>query len=85
MGLTTAFTNFLKNPKRVIQVFLMKIAQVIHLFLVTITCHRFFKNRNIRKSGSGIPQPEYYNTWSDIKSEITSLKLIYVNDLSKRF
>ena len=85
MGLTTAFTNFVNNPSRMIRVWIMKITQIIYLFLSTITCGCFFKNRNVRKPYTGIPQPKYYNTWSDIQAGVTLFKLMYVNDLSMQF
>ena len=85
MGLQTAFLNFLNNPTRIIRILVMKFTQVVYLLFSTITFHCLFKNKNVRKPHTGIPQPKYYNVWSDIQAGVTLLKLFYVNDLSKQF
>ena len=84
MGLTTAFVNFTKSPITTLRVLWMKIIQILYLLRRAITCHCFFKNQVVRKPHTRIPQPKYYNTWSDIQAGVTIFKLFYINDLSKR-
>ena len=78
MGLQTALVHLLISPERTLRVLLMKIIltlQLIFSFLVP--------NKNVRKPDSGIPQPAYYNSWTDVKAGAAIQTLFWVNDLSK--
>ena len=85
MGLTKEFLNFSRTPITVVRLLLMKILQIMHVFSENLTCHYCFKNKVVRKPNSGIPQPKYFNTWSDFKEGVTATKVFYINDVSKRY
>ena len=85
MGLTKEFLSFSRTPITIIRLLLMKIAQIMHVFLEGLTYHYCFRNKIIRHAHSGIPQPRYFNTWSDFKEGITATKAFYINDVSKYY
>ena len=85
MGLTNKFLGFARTPVVIIRLLLIKITQIVHIFFDKITCHTCFRNTNVRKPGTGIVQPKYYNNWSDFQDGLSAGKLFYVNDVAKRF